>query len=145
MIMEQNLISKIKNVTSKECFKYLSKIPNAYLVDVRTAPEWLYIGLPNLESLQKKTICIAWQVYPTMEINFNFRSEIINAGINIEDSIFLICRSGKRSLDAAEFLTSCGFINCYNVSDGFEGKINHNNQRSNKEGWKFNNLPWQQC
>ena len=144
MIKEKKLINTIENILPKDCFKYLSKNPNAYLIDVRTTPEWLYVGLPNLESLQKKTICVAWQIYPEMEININFESEIINAGINTKDTIFLICRSGKRSLDAAQFLTSCGFINCYNVKDGFEGKLNNNNHRSNKEGWKFNNLPWKQ-
>ena len=38
------------------------------------------------------------------------------------DSIFLICRSGARSHDAADFLQKNGFNNVYNVIEGFEGK-----------------------
>ena len=114
------------------------------MVDVRTIPEWLYIGVPNLELLQKKTVCVAWQIYPDMQINVNFESEILDTGIKQQDSIFLICRSGQRSLDAAKFLISRGFTNCYNVIDGFEGNLDYEHHRSTIEGWKYHNLPWRQ-
>ena len=41
------------------------------MVDVRTKPEWLYIGVPNLELLQKKTVCVEWQIYPDMKNRAN--------------------------------------------------------------------------
>ena len=68
------------------------------------------------------------------------------AGMNIEknDNIFLICRSGTRSFYAAKYLASCSYNYTYNVSDGFEGDKNNLNQRSNINGWKYNNLPWKQ-
>jgi rhodanese-related sulfurtransferase len=79
-----------------------------------------------------------------MEINVNFESEILESGINKQDAIFLICRSGNRSSDAAELLTSRGFTNCFNVKDGFEGEIGPNHQRSTINGWKYSKLPWKQ-
>ena len=114
------------------------------MVDVRTKPEWLFVGLPDLESLNKQTICVSWHMYPEMEINENFKSEILESGINKQDTIFLICRSGNRSCDAAKFLASRGFINCFNVIDGFEGENDLNHQRSTINGWKYSKLPWKQ-
>ena len=87
---------------------------------------------------------MAWQIYPDMQINSNFESEILDSGINKQDSIFLICRSGQRSSDAAKFLTSRGFTHCYNVVDGFEGNLDYEHHRSTIEGWKYHNLPWRQ-
>ena len=134
----------IQNIDSRQCFEKLSKEAVSYLVDVRTKPEWLFVGVPDLQSLQKKTICVSWHVYPNMEININFETEILESGINKQDTIFLICRSGQRSSDAAKFLASHGFINCCNVADGFEGKIGPDHQRSTVNGWKYCKLPWKQ-
>ena len=136
--------NNIQNINSRQCFEKLSKEAGSYLVDVRTKPEWLFVGVPDLQSLQKKTICVSWHVYPNMEINVNFESEILESGINKQDAIFLICRSGNRSFDAAEFLTTRGFSNCFNVKDGFEGEIGHNHQRSTINGWQYSKLPWKQ-
>ena len=136
--------NNIQDINSKQCFEKLSKEAGSYLVDVRTKPEWLFVGVPDLQSLQKKTICVSWHVYPNMEINVNFESEILESGINKQNAIFLICRSGNRSSDAAEFLASRGFANCFNVKDGFEGEIGPNHQRSTINGWKYCKLPWKQ-
>ena len=136
--------NNIKTINSKKCFQKLSKKSSSYLIDVRTKPEWSFVGIPDLHSLQKNTICVCWRVYPSMEININFQSEILEFGINNQDIIFLICRSGNRSAEAADFLTSKGFINCFNVIDGFEGDIGSHHQRSTINGWKYNKLPWKQ-
>ena len=135
---------KVQNITSVECYNKLSEISNSYLIDVRTKPEWELIGVPDLSSLNKKTIFIAWNEYPEMNINKNFIDQV--AGVNIEknDNIFLLCRSGRRSFYATMYLVSCGYKHSFNVSDGFEGDKNELNQRSTINGWKYNNLPWQQ-
>jgi len=137
-------IYNILSVSSIECFEQLSKISNSHLIDVRTKPEWLYVGIPNLQSLQKKTLFISWQTYPSMKINSNFKKEILNSKIDKNDNIFLICRSGQRSLQAATYLTSFGFTKCRNVIDGFEGIHDKYLQRSTVNGWKYNLLPWKQ-
>ena len=136
--------NNVHSINSRQCFEKLSKVPDSHLVDVRTKPEWLFVGLPDLQSLQKKTICLSWQVYPDMAINVNFESEILESGINKQDTVFLICRSGQRSSDAANFLASRGFTKCCNVIDGFEGEISHEHQRSVISGWKYSKLPWKQ-
>ena len=105
----------IKNITSIECFNKLSEISNSYLIDIRTKPEWEFIGVPDLSSLNKKTIFISWHMYPEMKINSLFENQITESNIKKNDNIFLIFRSGNRSFNAAEFLTSRDFTNCINV------------------------------
>ena len=134
----------VHTINSRQCFEKLSEVPDSHLVDVRTKPEWLFVGLPDLQSLKKKTVCVSWHVYPNMNINVNFESEILKSGINKQDTIFLICRSGQRSSEAAEFLASHGFTNCCNVVDGFEGETGPDHQRSTVNGWKCSKLPWKQ-
>ena len=134
----------INDITSKECFSKLSKVSNSYLVDVRTTPEWEFIGVPDLSSINKKVMFISWQVYPKMKINSSFENRIDALNIKKNDKIFLICRSGKRSYDAAKFLSSVGYNYCYNITDGFEGDKDDLNHRSTINGWKYNNLPWKQ-
>ena len=134
----------VKNITSIECFNKLSEISNSYLIDIRTKPEWEFIGVPDLSSLNKKTIFISWHMYPEMKINSLFENQITESNIKKNDNLFLICRSGNRSSDAAEFLTSRGFSNCFNVEDGFEGEIGPHHQRSTINGWKYCKLPWKQ-
>ena len=58
--------------------------------------------------------------------------------------IFLICRSGKRSAEAAEILNKDGYRNLFNVNDGFEGNKDKDGHRNSINGWRFNNLPWEQ-
>ena len=79
-----------------------------------------------------------------MNINKNFEKYVFQKNIKKNDYIFLICRSGSRSLKSAEYLSSLGYKHCFNVSDGFEGDKDNISHRSNISGWKYNNLPWKQ-
>ena len=144
MEIKLNKKDNIKNISSRECFEKLSIEVNSQLIDVRTKPEWIYVGVPDLSSINKKVIFVSWQVYPEMETNKFFENQILESNIKKDNNLYFICRSGNRSNNAAEFLASRGFSNCFNVIDGFEGKLNHERQRTLIDGWQFNNLPWKQ-
>ena len=144
MEIKLNKKDNIKNISSRECFEKLSIEVHSQLIDVRTKPEWIYVGFPDLSSINKKVIFVSWQVYPEMGINKFFENQILESNIKKNDNLYFICRSGNRSNNAAEFLKSRGFYNCFNVIDGFEGKLDHEHQRALIDGWQFNNLPWKQ-
>ena len=78
----------VRQVTSIECFNKLSKISNSYLIDVRTKPEWEFIGVPDLSSLNKKIILVSWHIYPDMKINSFFENQIIKSNIKKNDEVF---------------------------------------------------------
>ena len=61
--------STIKSFSSLECFERLVNDPNSHLIDVRTKPEWDYVGVPDLSSINKQVTFVSWQIYPEMTIN----------------------------------------------------------------------------
>ena len=58
--------------------------------------------------------------------------------------MILICRSGKRSVEAGEALEAAGFRRVYNVLHGFEGDLDESHHRGSRNGWRFEGLPWEQ-
>jgi rhodanese-related sulfurtransferase len=128
------------DIIPQEAFQRLSQNPKAVLIDVRTQPEWTFVGVPNVERLVR----VSWQVFPEMNINASFSQQIDALNLPKDTEILCICRSGARSASAASALTNAGYSNCWNVAQGFEGDKDGNNQRGKTNGWKAANLPWVQ-
>lgn len=128
----------------------MSSDKDAALVDVRTPPEWAFVGIPDLSALGRQAILAEWQRFPTMEFNHEFAENIdyALAGSN-PSSVYFICRSGQRSRAAAvhykEFSEARSrAVRCVNVSEGFEGVLDEFGHRSQIDGWKRRGLPWRQ-
>lgn len=134
--------------TPEETWEVLLGEPAAALVDVRTAAEWAFVGLPDLSGAKATLLRVEWQSFPAMQINPAFvetvDGELRAAGSGSEAPIFFICRSGARSAAAAGAMTEVGYARCYNVSGGFEGNRDNSGHRGTTEGWKAANLPWVQ-
>jgi rhodanese-related sulfurtransferase len=131
------------DITPEEAWGMLASDASAMLVDVRTDAEWRYVGVPDLSSIGKAPVFIAWQLYPGLERNPIFSEALFQGGVRPEHKVILLCRSGVRSKAAAEFLTQKGYPICYNVKDGFEGQIDLSRHRGNG-GWRADGLPWVQ-
>ena len=142
MLKEENY--KVIEINSCDCFEILKTHSQSHLIDVRTKPEWEFVGVPDLACINKQTFFISWRLYPDMRINYDFEREILQLKINQEDLVFSICRSGQRSQEAAAHLNKLGYRNCYNISDGFEGYKDSSGHRALVNGWKYNSLPWKQ-
>ena len=125
-------------------WEMLTREVAARLVDVRTQPEWQFVGKPDLSGLGKDVSFLSWQVYPSMARNEAFVDELRAAGIGEETPLLFICRSGARSRAAAIAATAAGFRRCYNVAGGFEGGLDAERHRGVAEGWKAAHLPWSQ-
>lgn len=132
------------DVSSREAWEILERDPKAALVDVRTKPEWGFVGVPDLAPLGKHAVFISWQVYPGMQVDQRFAEHVSEAGLSKDDPILLLCRSGGRSRSAAKALTALGYRACFNIADGFEGGHDAQGHRGTKEGWKASDLPWKQ-
>jgi rhodanese-related sulfurtransferase len=128
------------DIPPAEAHNRLKGNAQAVLIDVRTQPEWTFVGVPQVERL----IRLSWQVYPMMDVNANFVAEVDAAGLPKDTEILCICRSGARSASAATALTKAGYSNCWNVAQGFEGDKDAGGHRSNINGWKHTGLPWVQ-
>jgi rhodanese-related sulfurtransferase len=128
------------DIQPAEAFERLKKNASAVLIDVRTQPEWTFVGVPQVERLMR----VSWQVYPQMDVNANFAKDVEAMGLSKDTEILCLCRSGARSASAATALTNAGFTNCWNIAQGFEGDKNTEGRRGTSNGWKAANLPWAQ-
>lgn len=135
-----------KEITPRQAADICADDSRALLVDIRSAMEHLFVGHP------KGAIHIAWIDEPDWIINPNFTQEIrklmlggvVCAGEGCVP-VILICRSGKRSLEAGVQLLKDGVENVYSVAGGFEGELDDKHQRSSINGWRYDGLPWTQC
>lgn len=133
-------------VTPKEAAEALQQNTSAVLVDVRSQMEFLMIGHPV------GAINVAWIDEPNWDINPNFVTEvrrILLGRVSGREAgnvpIVLLCRSDNRSRDAAKALYDAGLRDIFVIKDGFEGPLNDQHQRGSLAGWRFENLPWEQC
>jgi len=108
-------------------------------VDVRMEIESLYVGRPpGVEN-------IPWYEYPDLTPDpQRFANAVEKEAGDKTRPVLLICRSGKRTLDAGAALEAAGFPHVSHVVHGFEGELNEDFKRSSLNGWRFEGLPWEQ-
>jgi len=131
-------------VSAAEAWARLKSDPKAQLLDVRTMAEWNFVGVPDLASLGRQVRCVEWQGFPTGARNPTFVAEASQALADKDAPVLVMCRSGARSRAAAIALTQAGFSQAINISDGFEGDMDEDGHRGNRNGWKHADLPWKQ-
>jgi rhodanese-related sulfurtransferase len=136
------------DLSLEDAYALLEKDRRAVLVDVRTEPEWQFVGVPDLAPLGRTPVFKQWQVYPSMEVAPDFverlTEELRRLGAETATPIVFLCRSGARSHHAAAAMTGAGWSHCYNIVEGFEGVLDANRHRGKLNGWQARGLPWKQ-
>jgi rhodanese-related sulfurtransferase len=125
-------------------YRRLTQDPAAVLVDVRTRAEWSYVGGPDLSELGKTVLQIEWVGFPGGARNEAFLDELSGAGVAKDAPVLFLCRSGVRSIGAAEAAAAAGWTDAFNVLEGFEGNPDGSGHRGTTGGWKVAGLPWRQ-
>ncbi|MFC0314703.1 rhodanese-like domain-containing protein [Gordonia phosphorivorans] len=131
------------DVTPQEAWARLESNPRAVLVDCRTQAEWSFVGVPDLTVLGKQAVLIEWIGFPGGAPNTRFVEQLREAGVADDAELLLLCRSGARSIGAAEAATAAGIGQAYNILDGFEGALDEEGHRGST-GWRASGLPWRQ-
>lgn len=117
---------------------------SAVLVDVRTHPEWVYVGMPDLSEAGSEPLPVEWQSFPTGQPNRQFLEQLAAvAGPPGDQGIVFLCRSGVRSVAAAKAAAAAGYTRTYNILHGFEGGLDADGHRG-ATGWRAEGLPWRQ-
>lgn len=128
----------MKHLTPLQAHAFLQAHPEAVLIDCRTEMEFFYVGHPA------GAVHVAWHEPPDWEPNPAFAQEVLRETGSKDQPVLLICRSGKRTLDAGAVLEAAGFADVTNVLSGFEGDLNEHFQRNKINGWRVDGLPWEQ-
>ena len=138
----------VDDVDVETTWQGLVSRPKSQLIDVRTRAEWTYVGLPDLGSIGKRPVLVEWQTFPDQAVDPRFierlAGELKALGVEKDDELFFICRSGGRSLAAAKAMAELGYRACHNVAGGFEGPLDDDRHRGSVSGWKAAGLPWLQ-
>jgi sulfur dioxygenase len=107
----------------------------AVLVDVRTDAEREWVGFVP------EAVPVAWKQWPAMVPNPDFDAQVRAAAGG--KPVVLLCRSGVRSIAAAQRATALG-LQAYNILEGFEGDPDEQAHRGTRGGWRRRGLPWRQ-
>jgi rhodanese-related sulfurtransferase len=120
-----------------EAYSLMQDLPDAELVDIRTAAELEWVGKVPGSTL------IEWNVWPGGARNPNFVAELERA-VQKDATVLFLCRSGGRSNSAAAAAAQAGYGKAYNILEGFEGDKDASGQRNKLGGWRAAGLPWNQ-
>lgn len=139
--------NEVRALSPQEAADLVENDPRAVLIDVRSNMEFLFVGHPV------GAVHVPWIDEPDWVINPHFVTQVrqvLLGGVCHEPRagcapVILICRSGKRSLEAGHALLAAGIGDVYHVAEGFEGEIDDHHHRSSVGGWRFRGLPWEQC
>ena len=139
--------SEVRGLTPQAAWELMQSDPRALLIDIRSTMEYLFVGHPA------GAVHLAWIDEPEWDVNPHFVTEVrklVLGGLSHDEDrpgapIILICRSGKRSLEAGRVLLEAGFRDIYHIDEGFEGELDEHHHRSTRGGWRFRGLPWEQC
>jgi sulfur dioxygenase len=111
----------------------------AALIDIRTHAERAWVGfIPNVPGIEFK-------IWPGMAVNPAYEAQLLEV---LKDKpkgskVMLLCRSGIRSIPAAQRAQALGF-EAYNILEGFEGDPDGQAHRNTIGGWRARGLPWAQ-
>ena len=141
------MAAEVKTLTPPQAFEFINKIQRAVLIDVRSSMEFLFVGHAQ------GSVHVPWIDAPDWTVNPHFVTEVrkvmlggVGLGEHTGDApVVLICRSGKRSLEAGNLLINNEFKEVYNVNEGFEGELDEEHHRSTRGGWRYHGLPLEQC
>jgi rhodanese-related sulfurtransferase len=136
------------DVSANGAYELLKKDNSAMLIDVRTKPEWAFVGTPDLSGIGNEPLFLEWQEYPSMKTAPDFvrqlQAMIAEKGGDQSTPILFLCRSGARSRAAAIAMAAAGYSRCFNIAGGFEGGQDDKHRRGSLNGWKADGLPWEQ-
>jgi rhodanese-related sulfurtransferase len=142
-LWKTRFVSYAGDITPEQAWNMLDGNPEAVLVDCRTDAEWRFVGVADLSSLGREVVYVEWNSADGRR-NENFVDDLTSAGVTPGDRpVIFLCRSGNRSIGAAEAATAAGIGPSYNVLDGFEGNLDEHQHRG-ATGWRAIGLPWKQ-
>lgn len=143
-------------MTADDAYKHtMANMEKTLFVDTRTPSELNYLGAVTVMDAHVPLVFMdstAWNDNKhryKRAANKNFVSDVDAAlkkkGLNKNDTVILMCRSGKRSAKAADMLADAGYTKVYSVVDGYEGdkaKDGPDKGKRTVNGWKNSGLPW---
>ena len=143
-------------MTAEQAYAHtINNMDKTLFIDTRTPSELNYLGATTVMDAHVPLVFMdstGWDDKKHRYLradNKNFVADIEarlkQKGLTKDDTVILMCRSGKRSATAVNKLADAGFTKAYSVVDGYEGdkaKEGENKGKRTVNGWKNSGLPW---
>jgi len=143
-------------MTAEQAYVHtINNMDKTLFLDIRTPSELNYLGAATVMDAHVPYVFMdttGWDEKKHRYLradNRNFVADVEarlqQKGLTKDDTVILMCRSGKRSAPAADKLADAGFTRVYSVVDGYEGdkaKEGENKGKRTVNGWKNSGLPW---
>jgi rhodanese-related sulfurtransferase len=131
-------------LTSEEVPPFLAeKRGRSLFVDVRTPAELASTGFATMVDANVPSLSLSGadaKPEPNPDFVAGVESRLAAKGLAKDDAVVLICRTGRRSAQAANLLAAAGFSHVYTVVDGFMG--DGGGAQAGTGGWRNKGLPW---
>jgi rhodanese-related sulfurtransferase len=131
------LAQGVEEILPEKAYEML-KNPKTFLVDVRSIAEYVFIGHPKMAY---NIPLMFWSEEEQELVPNDHFIQDLKSRFKEEEVLIFMCRSGGRSSRAAKRATQEGFINVYNLKEGFEGEKDSQGYRT-INGWKNRGLPY---
>ena len=143
-------------MTTEQAYQHtMDNMDKTLFIDIRTPSELNYLGAATVMDAHVPFVFMdtsGWNDKKHRYLradNKNFvadvEAQLKKKGLTKDDTVILMCRSGKRSATAVNMLADAGFTRAYSVVEGYEGdkakEGDHKGQRT-VNGWKNSGLPW---
>ena len=127
----------VENVDPQKALELLAA-PHTFLVDVRSVAEYTFVG----HAPMAYNIPLSFWNETGQKLGPNERFvEDLKFRFSSGETLLFICRSGGRSLRAAQAALAAGFTRVINITEGFEGRADDQGHPS-IGGWKGAGLPY---
>ena len=133
----------------------VANMDKTLFLDIRTPSELNYLGATTVMDAHVPFVFMdttGWndkkhRYQRAQNRNFvaDVEARLMQKGLSKDDTIILLCRSGKRSAKAVNMLFEAGLTGVYSVVDGYEGdkaREGENKGQRTVNGWKNSGLPW---
>lgn len=143
-------------MTAQQAYDHtIAHMDKTLFLDIRTPSELNYLGAASVMDAHVPFVLMdisGWNDkkhrYKRAD-NKNFVADVEarlkKKGLTKDDTVILMCRSGKRSASAVNKLAEAGYTKVYSVVDGYEGDKSKDPATKGMRvvnGWKNSGLPW---
>ena len=143
-------------MTAQQAYDHtIAHMDKTLFLDIRTPSELNYLGAASVMDAHVPFVLMdisGWNDkkhrYKRAD-NKNFVADVEarlkKKGLTKDDTVILMCRSGKRSASAVNKLAEAGYTKVYSVVDGYEGDKSKDAATKGMRvvnGWKNSRLPW---
>ena len=138
-------------LTPQDAHAALEQDASIFFIDVRDPVEVSFVGhaAPMDANIPWKLATHAfdakkgaYKMTPNKAFTAQVDAAIAKASGGKSTPVFLMCRSGARSADAAKALIAAGYTNVWNLVEGFEGDKDKETKERSVNGWRNAGLPW---